>query len=81
MPKIEIYDSKGTSFRAYDQYTAILNGHIYTMSNNPGSPLGACVYHGRQINMEYLKSNNSKIDFADLPEAVQQKINELLSEA
>jgi len=81
MSNIKIFDSKKTGFRVFDRYTAIIHGHIYTMSNNPGSPQGACVYHGRQINMEYLKSNNSKIDFADLPEAVQQKINELLSEA
>jgi len=81
MPKIEIYDSKCKGFRVFDRYTAILHGHIFTMSNNPGSPQGACVYHGKQINIEYIKENNSKIDFEDLPGPVQQKINQLLAEA
>lgn len=77
--KLEIYDSKGKGKELYDydRYTVIINGHIYTMSDNPGSPQGCCIYHGTQINMEYLKQRNVKIDFADLPKAVQIKIKSI----
>ncbi|MBW2569707.1 MAG: hypothetical protein JRE47_10155 [Deltaproteobacteria bacterium] len=75
--KVEIYDSRGKGFNEYDRYTIIIGKDIYTMSDNPNPPQGACIYHGTQINMDYLKSKNTKIDFADLPESVQAKINSI----
>lgn len=77
--KLEIYDRKGKDheLHSYDRYTIIINGHIYTMSENPRSPQGCCIYHGMQINKEYLESVSIKIDFDDLPEAMQSKINDI----
>lgn len=72
--QLEFYDNHGKTF---DRYTVIINGHIYTMSNNPNMPNEACIYHGTQIDMKYLKENNVKIDWKELPEAVQKKIKEL----
>lgn len=74
---LEIYDNNGKTF---DRYTVIMNGHIYCMSGNPNNPQGVCAYYGTQDNMSYLKENDVKIDFQDLPEAVQAKINELIKE-
>jgi hypothetical protein len=74
MKKLEIYDSKG---KVFDRYTVIISSDIYTMSRDPGSPQGVCMYHGTICDREYLKQHNTKISFRDLPEAVQAKIKEL----
>ena len=74
---LEVYDNNGKTF---DRYTVIINGHIYTMSRNPDMPDEACIYHGTEIDMDYLKKHNVKIDVNELPEAVQEKIDKLFIE-
>lgn len=74
MKKLEIYDNKG---KVFDKYTVIIGSDIYTMSRNPGSPQGACVYHGTTCDRKYLERHNTKIALMDLPEPVQNRIKEL----
>lgn len=74
--KIEIWDNEG---KTYDRYTVIINNHhIYTMSHNAGSIQGACIYYGSQIDKDYLKKINIKVNFSSIPESIQETIYNLI---
>lgn len=74
MKTLETYDNNGKTF---DRYLAIINGHIYTMSDNPMSPQGVCLYHGIEINRELIEKHNVRVELKELPEEVQKKIKEI----
>lgn len=76
---IEAYDNE-ERFNWFDRYTIIIKGHVYTMSDNPNNPTGACIYHGTIYYKKHLDWNNTKINIKDLPLAVQSKIKELYND-
>ena len=76
---IEAYDNN-EKFNWFDRYTIIIKGHIYTMSDKPDSPMGACIYQGTMLDRDLLNRQNTKISINDLPAGIQSKIDELYND-
>lgn len=76
---IKVYNSN-ERVNYLDKYTIIVEGHVYTMSNNPNSPNGVCIYHGTTCDMGIIERNNRRVGINDLPTPVQYKVKELLDD-
>ena len=69
---VEVYDNGG---KTCDRYTAIIDGHVYTMSDNANMPNGVCLYYGNIVNVDECGKLRTR-----LPHGVKAAIASILRE-
>lgn len=69
---IEVYDNGGETV---DRYTVIIDGDVYTMSDNPLSPQGVNQYAGKLHELPLARQGERTV-VESLPEAVQKAIEQ-----
>lgn len=74
---MKILDNQG---KTRDRYTVIFENAVYTMSANAQSPQGVCMYAGDPDNLiTEPMEGEVEVDISDVPEQVQQSIENILS--
>ncbi len=71
MKSLKIYDNGG---KTIDRYTVILDGAVFTMSDDPLSPQGFNQYWGRKEELKN-KKMGKEVKFSQLNPAIRQAIN------